>query len=115
MAQSPADRTLRLITIWAWIPAISLLIPYGVYTAQIVPPLALIPMTFSAIFGLHKVLSKSSNRGFTIFMDVFIANFLVSIIVPGLVFMTRIHYWRWNGMSMLMLGSFATCPLLLNL
>jgi hypothetical protein len=72
-------------------------------------------MTFSAVFGLHKVLSKATHRGFTIFMDVFIVSFLLGIIVPGLVFVRTTRAWYFDPTEMAMVGTYGSCPLLLNL
>lgn len=113
MALSQTDRTLRLITIWAWIPAMCLLIPYGVEAREPCLPLGLIPMTVSAVFGLHKVQSKSTQRYFTIFMDVLLACSYLSDLVPGLIIMAYLRNWHRSQVQML--GAYASTPLLLNL
>jgi hypothetical protein len=112
MAISKEDRVLRLITIWAWIPAMCLLIPYGVIAGKVVPPLGLIPISISAVFGLVMISRNSTPRGVIISMDVFIAAFLFSIIVPGIALMRRGGWWSDRGL--MMVGTYATCPLLLN-
>ena len=70
-------------------------------------------MTVSALFGLHKVSSKSTQRYFTIFMDVLLACSFISDIVPGLIIMAHIRNWHRSQVQML--GAYASCPLLLNL
>jgi hypothetical protein len=48
-------------------------------------------------------------------MDVFIVSFLLGIIVPGLVFVRTTRAWYFDPTEMAMVGTYGSCPLLLNL
>jgi hypothetical protein len=103
MALSQQDRTLRLITIGSWVPAMALLIPYGVKTESPFPALGLIPLTMSAVVGLAKLHVGAGLYNYTVYMDALITVLLLCFTIPGLPM-------RWPE-----LGTFAAFPLFLNM
>ena len=123
MALSQQERTLRLMTVLAWIPAMALLIPFGVVTKTLVPALGLVPMTFSAAFGLAKLLGyiEADYHLYAVTIYAFTIDGLITVLslgtaIPGFVVVvqtgTSYHYGR-DAVSLL--GYYAMCPLLLNM
>ena len=116
MAITHGDRVLRLITVLTWVPAMTLLIIFGVKSNQAIPPLGLIPMTFSAVFGLFKIYSHAKNHGFTIFMDTSLAIFIFALFTPGIVLVRQYsHWWIGSAVENAILGTFGLSTLLINL
>ena len=121
MGISPEDRVLRLLTIWSWVPAMGFLLPHGIITHNVVPALALIPMTMSLLCGLVHLFKCAGHPSASFaFTDVFVACFLVATGTPGLVKIKHDDY-RWTAWSqydryaLVMVGTYGTVPLMLNL
>ena len=103
MATLQQDRPLRLITIGSWVPAMALLIPYGVRTNTAFPALGLIPLSLSVVVGLAKLHVGASLYNYTVYMEALIAVLLLCFTVPG-------FPMQWPEM-----GTFAVCPLFINM
>ena len=124
MALSQQERTLRFMTVWSWIPAMALLIPFGVITETLLPALGLVPLTISAVFGLAKIYGfiKDDYRvhAVTIYaatMDGLIAVLLLGMTIPGILVVIQESgsSWRYGADPLPMLGCFALFPLILNM
>lgn len=116
------DHTLRLLTIIAWVPAFALLLPHGIITETLCPVLGIIPMTFSALTGLVHLVGKAKYRAGNIVMDLFCACFLLSILIPGWVFMAGdssymrySRYWGYNVAPLTMVGTYGMVPMVMSL
>lgn len=115
------DRNLRLLTIVGWIPAVAFLLPHGIITEMMCPVLGIIPMTFSALAGLAHLAGKAKSRAGNIVLDLFCACFLISILIPGWLFIAsqedlNYYYARWyNVAGMAMLGTYGMVPMIINL
>jgi hypothetical protein len=80
-----STRSLRAINILAFIPGIILLLASGLVTAVgSVSFVAVLPLTLSALLGLKSVTGRKdkSPMPWTTCADLFIAMFLVSILIP---------------------------------
>ena len=110
MALSHQERTLRVLTVLAWIPAMALLIPFGVMTHTIVPALGLIPMTFSAVLGLAKLYDyiRTDFHILTITIYTFTMDAIITLLLLGFTIPGYVH------MAIPELGTFASMPLLSN-
>jgi predicted nucleic acid binding AN1-type Zn finger protein len=79
------DRTLRIVTIVAIIPALALLIPSGVVTAKPLPAIGLVPMAMSAVVSMAALASKKSSTRVRPTADVIVATSLMIVMVFRLV------------------------------
>jgi len=115
---TPADRTLRLVTVLGWPFAFALLLPYGITAAQVCLPLGLLPMSFSACAGLVHLSGKAKSAVGNAITDLFCALFLVAILIPSWVFLQQGKIGNWWGSvdpGLTMLGTYGSVPLMLNL
>ncbi|KAG9682727.1 hypothetical protein KCU95_g14074, partial [Aureobasidium melanogenum] len=108
---SSLDRILRTTTLIAFFPALALLIPYGVASSTSVPALGLIPAFFSAVLGLPTSKAKLQRGQLILYIDLIIAIFLVSILLP---FWVLTAGW-YNSGNIVMLGTYGTVPLMMDL
>ena len=83
MDTKPRDRALRVITIFALVPALAFLIPHGAETEQVFPALGLIPAGLSAIIGLWHAAGYRMDILLTVLIDVFLSCFLIGMLIPG--------------------------------
>lgn len=67
-AKPTPHRTLRLITIIAMIPALSLLIPSAIFTHTATPTLGLIPMSLSCVVSLTALGIRKPNSSLKFFI-----------------------------------------------
>jgi len=79
------DRTLRIITIVAFIPALALLIPSGVVTAKPLPAIGLVPMAMSLVVSMAALSSKKSAVNIRPTADAIVASSLMIVMVFRLV------------------------------
>lgn len=110
-----SDRVLRLITVVGWIPAMAFSIAHGVIASTIFPALGTIPMSFSCITGLVHLTGYAKRRSANILMDLFVACFLISILVPTWVKMADGSHWWYPGPGVVMLGTYGTMPMMISL
>lgn len=111
---NPLDCILRTTTFIAFFPALTLLIPYGIVSSTEIPALGLIPAFFSAIFGLFSLTAKPRGGHLVLYIDIFLAVFLISILIPFWVLSAGRRQWRQSG-GVVMLGTYGTVPLLMDL
>jgi hypothetical protein len=78
-----ADRSLRLTTVFAWIPSFALLLAFGIVSNAVVPPLGLIPQTFSSITGIVHLAGRARSRAANFTMDLLCAVMLICFLIPG--------------------------------
>lgn len=80
---SGPDRSYRNIRMLAFIPGIILLLISGVFTkAGTFNLIAVAPLTLSALLGLVSVAGKDKRMPWTMYADLCIAMFFVSVLVP---------------------------------
>jgi uncharacterized membrane protein YhaH (DUF805 family) len=79
------DRTLRIITIVAFVPALALLIPSGVVTARPLPAIGLVPMAMSLVVSMAALASKKSSSRMRPMADSIVAVSLMIVMVFRLV------------------------------
>ncbi|CZT20545.1 uncharacterized protein RCC_06403 [Ramularia collo-cygni] len=113
---SDSDRTLRVLNAWLWIPAFALTLAYGITANEVVLPLGIIPMSFSAISTLIHLNPPSANPanriltvrgGLSAFSDFLIASFLLGLLIPSWILCAD------GYRSSMMLGAYATVPLMI--
>ena len=75
------DRTLRIITIVAFVPALALLIPSGVVTARPLPAIGLVPMAMSLVVSMAALGSKKSSSRMRPMADSIVAVSLMIVMV----------------------------------
>jgi uncharacterized membrane protein YhaH (DUF805 family) len=75
------DRTLRIITIVAFVPALALLIPSGVVTARPLPAIGLVPMAMSLVISMAALGSKKSPSKMRPMADSIVAVSLMIVMV----------------------------------
>lgn len=111
---SPLDCVLRTATFIAFFPALALLIPHGVIACIPIPALGLIPAFFSAVFSLFSLKSQSRFGHSVLYIDMFLAISLISILIPFWVLSAS--RWQWDqSAGGVMLGTYGTMPLLMDL
>lgn len=108
MAMSNGDRTLRLTLIATFLVALAFLIPYGVNTRNVAPPIGLVPAGLSAITSLYHFSGLARHSKLNILLDAFLALFLLAMYLTATITIAR--YWRLR-----MLGTYGTIPLLMAL
>lgn len=84
-AQREQDRSLRIVTIIAMVPALGLLIPAGVVTGNALPALGLIPMGMSCLVSMTALGSSKKDDSYLRFVvpgaDFATATFLMILMV----------------------------------
>ncbi|KAG9947002.1 hypothetical protein KCU85_g6131, partial [Aureobasidium melanogenum] len=110
---SPLDRILRTTTLISFFPALGLLIPYGIVSNTVFPALGLVPAFFSAILGLLSLMGNFRWSQLALYMDMFLAISILSILLPFWVLNAGSRQW-WNSAGVVMLGTYGTVPLLMN-
>ena len=116
MAISEGDRVLRVITIITWIPAFALLVPYGRWGSIPVPPLLIVPMTISALWGLCHINNRASTRAGNIMIDIFMLVLFIALGVPAIVFIRSYSGRRYSKEAeLIMVGTFGASTMLMNL
>lgn len=111
---SPLDRILRTTTLISFFPALGLLIPYGIVSNTVFPALGLVPAFFSAILGLLSLMGNFRWSQLVVYMDMFLAISILSILLPFWVLNAGRRQW-WHSAGVVMLGTYGTVPLLMNL
>lgn len=110
---SDQDRTLRRIIAIAWIPAFVFLLVDGISSGEVVPALAIVPMTLSVATSVLQLSNKQfSTSTFAVVADIFIAAFLIGVLIPGWIFLSENWSSRDNGD--VMVGTYGTVPCMLN-
>lgn len=81
---SPTDphRQLRLISIFAFIPAVAFLLPCGLISSRELPAIGLAPMFCSSSFQLITFGSRPRALKMTVFMNALLAAFLLGMLIP---------------------------------
>ncbi|KAK3721583.1 hypothetical protein LTR37_003139 [Vermiconidia calcicola] len=123
---APSDRALRLATIFAWVPAVAFLIPYGALTGNWFPTVALVPMTVSLCYGLivtfdskHIKLNHDNihvrGRAYEIswLVDTICALLLFAFLIPGWINLDNERSW-WSTGRITVVGTYGTVPLMVN-
>lgn len=105
-----SERTLRAITVLAFVPAVALLIPHGILTKDFCPAIGLVPAFLSFCFSIVRITNKAKSRRANISIDAFIAAFLVGTLIPGWVLIAR----DWDT-SKALVGAYGTMPLMMDL
>ena len=86
MAQSTdPHRQLRLISIFAFIPALALILPCGLISHMPFPAVGLVPMFCSSLFQIITIGSRLRALKMTVFMNVLLAAFLLGMLIPRFV------------------------------
>jgi hypothetical protein len=75
-------RQLRIISIFAFIPALSLLLPCGMISHAAWPAVGIAPMFFSSLFQAITIGSKPRMLKTTVLINTLLAAFLLAILVP---------------------------------
>jgi hypothetical protein len=114
MFSTEGERLLRKIQVITIVPAYALLLPAGIIAHHAVFSLGLIPITFSAIYGLLHISNKAKHRGLNVFIDLFLFCFLLGIFVPHMVGIDARWGRLWNRGSTV-LATFASMPILVDL
>lgn len=83
--QADQHRALRIVTICAFVPAVALLLPCGIISALPLPVVGIAPMFFSAAFSALTINGTPRLPKTTFCIHLFLASFLISILVPRLV------------------------------
>lgn len=102
---------LRIITMLTWIPAFALSLPYGIDTGTVVPALGIMPMSFSALMGMVHLTGWARSRVGNLLMEIFCSCFLLGVLIA---FWVVLSHKMWKRPSLLMLGSYATVPMMVN-
>jgi hypothetical protein len=83
--QTDQHRTIRIVTICAFVPAVALLLPCGIISALPLPVVGIAPMFFSSAFSALTIDGRPRLPKTTFCIHLFIASFLISVLVPRLV------------------------------
>ncbi|CAD0106325.1 unnamed protein product [Aureobasidium uvarum] len=110
---SPLDRILRNTTIITFLLALALLIPYSIVSYSCVLAVGLVPAFFSAVLGLASLNASIRQSWMFLYMDLFLAVFLFSILVPFWVLTARQGWLSSSGVAML--GTYGSVPLMMDL
>ncbi|KAH0366622.1 hypothetical protein KCU65_g5254, partial [Aureobasidium melanogenum] len=110
---NPLDRILRTTTLISFFPALGLLIPYGIVSNTVFPALGLVPAFFSAILGLLSLMANFRWSQLVLYMDMFLAISILSILLPFWVLGAGRRQWR-DSAGVVMLGTYGTVSLLMN-
>lgn len=87
-------RQLRFVTFLAFIPGFSLLLPYGVITAKGLPAVGIAPLFFSAFSGALVLTSRIKTPGAKAWIDILLAAFFISVLIPRFVVVMNFVYER---------------------
>ena len=82
---SDPHRQLRLISIFAFIPAFALLLPCGLISNREWPVIGIAPMFCSSLFQLITIGSRPRLPKTTVFINISLATFLLGILIPRFV------------------------------
>ncbi|RMY96982.1 hypothetical protein D0862_08301 [Hortaea werneckii] len=111
----PPSRILRSILPIVWPIGFALLLAHGATQAVLLPVLGIIPMTLSSLIGLiHLRGTLDGFRLTTLFLDFFCAAFLFALLMPSWLVIAR-RYGHWYGAGTIMLASYGTVPLMVQL
>ena len=105
----PGDRVLRIITVITFLPGLALLIPHGVESHRVLPALGLVPLFLSSLFGLIHAFKTVRSRSMDEKIDAFLATFLFSLLVPGIIAIPH----SWYGTRII--GAYGTTTMIINL
>ncbi|KAM0692419.1 hypothetical protein Q7P36_008622 [Cladosporium allicinum] len=105
------DRTLRIITIVAFVPALALLIPSGVVTARPLPAIGLVPMAMSLVVSMAALASKKSSSRMRPMADSIVAVSLMIVMVFSWITIAE-NYWLSAGSAMLC--AYGIVPMMVN-
>ena len=112
--QHDATRSIRVLTILAWIPTLALGLPFSINNFSILPALGILPMTFSACVGM---ISLSQRRrvphGVLVAMDIFCACFLFGVFIPSCVVLSGAGHSIASDQTTV--GTLGAAPMMLNL
>lgn len=129
-------RHLRILTLLAFIPGFSLLLPYGIVTAKPLPAVGIAPLFFSASSGALVLTGRLRTPGAKAWIDVLLAAFFISVLIPRFVVVmglcvriTRLmpwfcHSWiaikkqgnnGWADAGNVMLASYGTAVMMASL
>jgi hypothetical protein len=127
-------RQLRVITVLASLLGIALLLPHGVVAERALPAIGVAPMFISAMSGILILTGLLKSPGTKASMDLSLAAFLFSIMVPRCVTsdsgLRRIEILMWfffrsfvslqsngfyQGAGLTMLGTYGTSAMIVNL
>jgi len=109
--KSHFDYKLRLITICAFVPGTTLLVPAGLATKHALPFLNLISLSISAFLGLVAVATKGKPVPKIVYADLSIAIFIIAILIPTWVFLAE--HDNINASEILMLA-YGTTPVMVD-
>jgi len=133
-------RAPRIVATCAFVPAVALLLPCGIISALPLPVVGIAPMFFSSAFSFLKINGTPLSPKTTFFIDLLIAMFLISVLLPRFVGLSlqfslislsswiakKYFFSSWISMSegrltdlerdgLLMLGTYGTMPMMVNL
>ncbi|KAI5363031.1 hypothetical protein Slin14017_G067120 [Septoria linicola] len=103
---SDSDRILRIITIILFLPSLPFLLVHGIRTAHIFPVLGLVPLFLSSCMGALHLSGKARLRGFNILLDLFIAVFMMAMLIPGWIYLA--HNGWYSDSGIVMCGTYGT-------
>ncbi|QIW98854.1 hypothetical protein AMS68_004372 [Peltaster fructicola] len=111
------DRVLRTALVYNFLFGIVLLIIFGMKTGYVLLPLGLIPAFFSAVIGLVGLGNGLKKRAVAIPFDSILLAFHIGLFVPGVLSLARADTSSPRGLDAgaIMLGTYATVPLMLDL
>lgn len=127
------NRSLRVATILALLPAVGLLLPYGIISARPLPTVGIAPLFFSAIFSTLVLGGRFQSPRARAWIDLLLAISIIALLIPryfqlyllfpveyrvliiprSWIFLSRPHYsWKTDGR--VVLGTYGTVPMILN-
>jgi len=109
---SSLDRVLRTTTIVVFLPALALLIPYGVVSRSVLPSLGLVPAFLSAILSPLALNTSARWQWFILCIDMVVVSFLFGILMP---FWLVTASQTWIDSGTVMLGTYGSLPLMIDL
>jgi hypothetical protein len=115
MMESPSslDRVLRTTTIVTFLVGFGFLLPYGIASNSVLPALGLVPAFISAIVSPLALNTGTRWRWFIMCMDIFVAVFLLIVLV--LYWLLTAGSMRWLSNGTIMLGTYGSMPLMVDL
>lgn len=135
--QRPGEdyRQLRVITVLASLLGMCLLLPHGIVSERALPAIGIAPMFCSAVSGILTFTGMLKSPRTKAWMDLILAASLFSIMIPGCVAsiswserieiliwlslthsFVALHYNGWyQGAGLVMLGTFGSSTMILNL
>ena len=107
---TPSERTLRIIPILDFIPALALLIPHAVANGGPCPAIGLAPAFISLCFGIAQLTTKTRHHRLDFLLDSFLTAFYQGVLIASWVIVAKDE-----SRSRAVLGAYATMPLMVNL